>query len=241
MSLSFLVITAFIFLFFMFIFIRPDPSGNIVASNIVGGFGISDEFSIITLVLAFVTLLVFLGILFFVYKKLISKRHKFKETGKPPLAPKKDVLEGLDKGKDLFDNEGLDKEDAKNIPKKEFPSTLPQKMGEPAVPVKTEKPIEKKEEPKPEDQKVLTNLNQLKSNIIGLLNQRHSKQDILRILESKGWSVEQIVKSIDEINLDSLRAYVKKSLSLGFDKDRIADHLRRNGWDETLISRAVQK
>ena len=239
MNLSFLVITSFIFLFFVFVLIKPDSSGYVV-SEVVGGLGISEEYSVITLVLAFVTLLVFLGIIFFVYKKLISKKHK-RGIPMPPVAEKKDVLEGLDKGKDLFGTEGFDKKDALNIPNKE-PSLeknlLEKDSSKKEVDVHEEnkqKPIEKN------DQKILTNLNQLKSGIFSLLQQRHTKQDILKILEAKGWSVEQVIKAIDEINLDNLKAYVKKSLSLGFDKERISEYLRRNGWDESTILKAVQK
>jgi len=251
MNLSFLVITSFIFLFFVFVLIKPDSSGYAV-SEVVGGLGISEEYSIITLVLAFVTLLVFLGIIFFVYKKLISKKHK-KGIPMPPVAEKKDVLEGLDKGKDLFGTEGLDKKDALNIPNKE--PSLEKNLLEKDSSKKEEGVHEENEEPKSikstevpkekpiekNDQKILTNLNQLKSGIFLLLQQRHTKQDILKILEAKGWSVEQVIKAIDEINLDNLKAYVKKSLSLGFDKERISEYLRRNGWDESTISKAVQK
>ena len=101
MSLSFVVIIGFIFLFFVFMFLKPDTSGGVVASDIVAGMGITEEFSVITLVLAFITLLVFLGVIFFVYKKLISKKHKRGEIPKPPV-PRKDVLKGLDEGKELF-------------------------------------------------------------------------------------------------------------------------------------------
>ncbi|MBL7147901.1 MAG: hypothetical protein ISS82_03685 [Nanoarchaeota archaeon] len=237
MRLSFLVITGFIFLFFIFMFIKPDTTGGVVASELVAGVGISEEFSVITLVLAFITLIVFLGIIFFVYKKLISKRHKKKEIPKPPI-PKRDVLSGLDRGKELFD-EHMD-EDVEKFGSETQDFEKPELEQEET---KVEKPIVKKEvvEPKIGEQKILTNLNQLKSSIINLLNQKYQKQDILRILEAKGWSIEQIVKAIDEINLDTLRIYVRKSLELGFNKGQIMGHLKRNGWDEVMIMKAFPK
>jgi len=244
MSLSFLAITIFVFLFFVFIFVKPDPSGNVVASDLVAGMGIAEEFSMVTMILAFVTLIVLLGIIFFVYKKLTKRKH-MKKTIKPPIPEvKKDILADMDKGKDLFsDNNKEEPSLEKNVHEEN-------KLMDLQLEPKLEKNLLEKDSVKKDnveqksvqkEQKILTNLNQLKKGIIVLLNQRYQRQDILRILESKGWSIEQVVKAIDEINLDSLRAYVKKSLGLGFSKDQIVEYLKRNGWDESLVMKAIQK
>jgi len=234
MSLPFLAITIFVFLFFVFIFVNPDPSGNIVASDIVASMGISEEFSMITVILIFITLIILLGIIFFVYKKLLKKKHKGGIPIKPP-APEaeKGVLADMDKGKDLFSE--IDKEESKLEHDEAHPS-VKLEVEEKSL---DEKSIEQK--PVQAEQKILTNLNQLKKSIIILLNQKYQRQDILRILEAKGWSIEQIVKAIDEINRDNLRAYIKKSLELGFSKDHIAEYLKKNGWDESFVLRAIQK
>lgn len=248
MSLSFLVITGFIFLFFLFMFMKPDTSSYAV-SNIVGGLGISEEFSVLTLVLAFVTLLVFLGILFFVYKKLVHKKSIKKEIPKPPT-PKSGLLEGLEKGKDLFygkNNEDIlsDLAGGRGSIEEENELEEGEQIREYAAPKQKQikKPVVEKKDikSKEEEQKILTNLNQLKQSIISLLNQNYQRRDILKILETKGWSIEQIVKGIDDINLDNLKIYVKRALELGFNKLQIMDYLKKNNWEEEIILKAFPK
>ncbi len=216
-NLSFLVIACFILLFFIFLAVKPSTSGHTVASSIVGGMGISEDFSVITLILAFVTLIVFLALILFIYKKVI--KHPKRELPKAPT-PKRE-LPDLDKGRELFYDD--------NKP-----------LGQEEEPIKEEIP---KVETRPlqTEQKVLTNLNLLKRDIVELLKQNYNKENIISVLKSKGWSIEQIVKSIDEINMDNLRNYIKKAFELGFNKEQVVMHLKRSGWDDGIISKILPK
>jgi hypothetical protein len=167
--------------------------------------------------IVFIVLILALGIIYFVYKKMGKK----KDIANIPLPSKenkeKDILEGIAEHKEI--NIDVDKL---------FSSD--------------EKPIEMAERiaiEKPNEKKVLTNLSDLKITIIGLLRQRYNKQQILGLLQSKGWTIEQIEKAIGEINLDNLRGYVNNALKEGFTREQVKQMLLRNGWSEEAVSKVM--
>ncbi|MFH1210030.1 MAG: hypothetical protein V1663_04545 [archaeon] len=209
-DMSIFVISSFAVFFFVFMFVRP--TGYAVGSLLGTG---SNSLMIIGIV--FIVLILALGIVYFIYKKTGKK----KVIANIPLPSKenkeKDILEGIAEHKEI--NIDVDKL---------FSSD--------------ERPIEKAERitiERANEKRLLTNLNDLKVTIIGLLRQRYSKQQILGLLQSKGWTIEQIEKAINEINLDSLRGYVNNALKEGFTKEQVKQMLLRNGWSEEAISKVM--
>lgn len=207
---SFYVIASFIMLFFIFMFLQPKTTSYAIGSILT-----NTNSSLLIIVVVFIVLIVALGIVYFVYRNIKKK----KTVENVPLPKKeveeKDILEGIAEKKG--DLSGIDVD-------KLFSGGMKEEK-------KEEKPIEKK---------ILTNLNELKIAIINLLRQRYNKQQILSLLSSKGWTLEQIEKAIEDINLDNLKAYVNNSLKEGFSKESIKQFLLKNGWSEDLIDRALR-
>ena len=207
---SFYVIASFIMLFLIFMFLQPKTTGYAI-----GGILTNTNISLLIIVVVFIVLIIALGIIYFVYRNIKKK----KTVENVPLPKKeveeKDILEGIAEKKG--DLSGIDVD-------KLFSSGMKEEK-------KEERPVEKK---------ILTNLNELKIAIINLLRQRYNKQQILSLLSSKGWTLEQIEKAIDDINLDNLKVYVNNSLKEGFSKESIKQFLLKNGWSEDLIDRALR-
>ncbi|MBU2633936.1 MAG: hypothetical protein KJ674_01700 [Nanoarchaeota archaeon] len=209
---SFYVVASFILLFFVFMFISPEPEPTGQAVGSLLGEGSS---SLIIIVVIFVVLILALGVAYFVYKKL--KKKKISEDVPLPKkeSKEKDVLEGIAEHRADLSGMEVDKL------------------------FSTEEKEEKKEIAKPAEKKILTNLGELKTTIVNLLRQRYSKQQILNLLESKGWTLEQVEKAIEDLNLDNLKRYVANSLKEGFNKETIKQSLLRSGWNVDLVNKAI--
>ena len=91
----------------------------------------------------------------------------------------------------------------------------------------------------PQDKEILTNLQDLKNKIKGMLTEKLTKEQIIGRLKSQGVGMNQITKSIEEVNIDNLRGYVTQALKQGFTKDQIVRNLAVHGWKKEQISKVI--
>lgn len=218
-EVSFLVFVGFVILFMLFLFLGLGEDNT--SNAIIGSTALGDSPSLITIVILFVILIIILAAVFFLFRKL--KKKKFKVLAPGSVEGKKDLdkkevkteLEEGDMDK-LFSEEEKPKEVSKKEVKKE--------------------PVEKEIE-KPKE--VLTNLQDLKNKIKGMLTQKLTKEQIVGSLKSQGVSVDQVTKAIEEVNLDSIRVYVSQALKQGFTKDQIIRNLAAHGWKKEQISKVI--
>tara|TARA_Y100000310_G_C20373084_1_gene664454 strand:+ start:34 stop:726 length:693 start_codon:yes stop_codon:yes gene_type:complete len=224
-EVSFLVFVGFVILFLFFLFLGPNEN---TSNAIIGSVDLGDSPSPVTIIILFVILVVILAGVFFVFRKLKKKKIKVSapggvKDGKKNLSSKEDKKDsdaGLEEGDmdKLFSEEGdKPKEVSKEIPK--------------------QKPVKKIAQPKKKE--VLTNLQDLKNKIKGMLTQKLTKEQIVGGLKSQGVSVDQITRAIEEVNLDSIRVYVTQALKQGFTKDQIIRNLANHGWKKEQISKVI--
>ena len=203
-------------LFVLFLFLNPEQksSGNVV----IGSITLGENPSIITLVILFVILVVILAAAFVIFKRL--KKKKIKLEGPKPEIKGNVIVEKKGEHEVELDNEDIEKlfsENHENHEEEEHEEII-------------KKPIEKK---------VLTNLQDLKNKIKGMLSQNYNKEQIISNLKSQGISIDQINKSIEEVNLDNLRDYVTEALREGMTRDQIIKNLAMHGWKQEQISKVI--
>lgn len=214
-EVSFLVFVCFLILFVLFLFLNSGEksSGNVV----IGSITLGENPSVITLVILFVILVVILAAVFVIFKKL--KKKKVRVEGPKPVISQNIISEAKGEPKVKLQDEDIEKLFSANHEKEKEQYEVP-----------IEEPIEKK---------VLTNLQDLKNKIKGMLSQNYNKEQIISNLKSQGITMDQIIKSIEEVNLDNLRSYVTQALSEGLTKDQIIRNLAMRGWKQEQISKVI--
>ena len=219
-EVSYIVFVGFVILFLLFLFLNPDSGSD--SNAVIGSLSLGDNPSIITIVVLFVSLIVVLAIVFFIFKKFKKKSVKKGETkfdeskssGNKKASKSELGDEDID---ELFSGEKKKRES-----KREFKKVNP---------VKKVEHSQKKE--------VLTNLQDLKNKVKGMLTQKLTKEQMIGRLKSEGVNVDQITKTIEEVNIDNLRIYVTQALKKGFTKDQIIRDLSVHGWKKEQISRVI--
>ena len=124
--------------------------------------------------------------------------------------------------------EGI-KEDIKEDVKEEINERIKEKIKEEVK----EEVLEKI----PAENKVLTNLQDLKNKIKMMSSQNITREQIVNNLKSQGVTMDQINKAIEEVNIDNLREYVNQALKQGMTKDQIIRSLMMHGWRQEQISK----
>ncbi len=217
-ELSFWVFVGFLLLFLVFMFVGSDTENT--SNAIVGSIALGESPSIITLVILFVILIIVLAGVFVIFRKLKKKKVN---VVTPTVKDQKEV------GKETKSELGGDDID------KLFSEG--EKKEEPIKAVKKEIPVKKMEQPQKKE--VLTNLQDLKNKIKGMLTERLTKEQIIGRLKSHGVDVNQITKAIEEVNIDNLRGYVTQALKQGFSRDQIVRNLAVHGWKKEQISKVI--
>lgn len=217
---SLVVFIGFILLFLLFLFVGPkEKSGNaIIGSTVLG-----ENPSMMTIIILFVILIIILIAVFVIFKKIKKKKMM---KGENPKLGDKEVSKGDMEEADierLFSEDSEIKPEAKKEPSIDIGSSLG----------KNEEHLDfKPKEP-------LTNLQEVKDRVKGMLSQNFSKNQITTDLKSEGMSENQINKILGDINLDNLRAYVDQSLKRGVTKDQISRDLMAHGWKQEQISKVM--
>jgi len=212
-DVSFWVFVGFLLLFLVFMFLGPnEKSGN----AIIGSSALGESPSIVIVIVLFIVLIVVLAVVFIIFKKIKKKKMKGgvlkpEDRRETPKGRGETNLEmGEEEVEKLFSEGEMEK------PKEE--------------------PLEKLEQ-KPK--KVLTNLQELKDRVKGMLGQKFTKDQITTDLKSEGISVDQINRVIGEVNIENLKVYVNKALKQGFTKDQIIRNLAMHGWKKEQISKVI--
>ena len=199
---SYLVFVGFVLLFLVFMVLNPGSKNT--SNAIIGSSTLGENPSIITLMVLFVILIVVLAVVFIIFKKIKSKRKSNANPPKPSdsqskmsdnkveteLEEKKDSRTELAENdiNELFSSGGTEE---KEQPK---PAEMPKK-----------EPMQNTIQQKPTEKKVMTNLQDLKNKVKGMLSQSFTKDQIIGNLKSQGISSDQISKVIIEVNIDNLR------------------------------------
>jgi len=216
-EVSFLVFAGFLVLFVLFLFLSPDEKSS--GSVVIGSVSLGENPSMITLLILFVILVVVLAAVFVIFKKLKKKKINI-ESPKPS-----DVKQSFeDKKEDKIDlgDEDIDKLFSGNGEKK-----------------KEENYNKDEEKAQSTEKKVLTNLQDLKNKIKGMLSQNLTREQVISNLKSHGVTMDQISRAIEDINIDSLRDYVTEALNQRFTKDQIVKNLAMRGWKQEQISKVI--
>ncbi|MAG47722.1 hypothetical protein CL617_03880 [archaeon] len=250
-SLSFIVIAIFVLLFFFFINSQPDVTET---SGVTGEAILEDtEINAVTIIVAIVVVLAVLGAIFLILKKFKKKKGVIPMAPKPgktnvpnipgvpnapvgnaPSAPGKD-LPSASSGN--FGDTNLNEKEISSLFKE--PPVKPIKNKQKSEPFSLDTSLEKPGENKKE--KTLVNLNELRNIIIKLMAKNYGKDQITSFLQSKGWTIQQISKAVEDINAENLRIYIRKAKTMGMNTDQILKSLLDNGWDINLIKRVLPK
>lgn len=235
---SFYVLAMFSVFFLVFFLIGQEPSQNkseVTGALTVAGQDLSSPVGLI--ILGTVSILLIGLIVVF----MVKMKHKKSNLATMPVVPKadKDIqLPGSKlEVKPLAENK-LTENEIETLFKEQEPS-FSVKNGMPS-------PIEKTQPVQPdrhlqtavEPEKAMVNLAQLKYMITSMLKERKSGQEINDFLISQGYTAQQIEKATDEINVDNLRDYIKKSLSQGISKAQVFESLKSKNWRIDLINKA---
>lgn len=236
---SFYVLTMFSVLFLVFFFIGQEPSGNkseFTGALTVAGQDLSSPAGLI--ILGTVSIL----LIGFIVMFIVKMKHK-KSAIATPVVPKadKDIqLPGSKLETKPFAENKLTENEVETLFKVQD-TGFPVKSGTPN-PIEKSQPatFEKYQAPSApaELEKAMVNLTQLKYIITGMLKERKSGQEINDFLISHGYTAQQIEKATDEINVDSLKEYIKKCLSQGVNKAQIFESLKAKNWRIDLINKA---
>lgn len=215
-SYTFYVLAGFVLLFMVFLLVQPQPEATgLISLNLDAAGGK------LPLIIIGVTAILALGLAFMSYKHF-----KKKKAGTTPTAATQPALSN-EEITQLFPEKNTASQPATLSP---APLAAPQPSISPPQSA-TPPPQQPKQQP-------MTNLQDIKSMIMGLLTQGQTKQQILEQLQSKGFTAPQITKAVDEINLEKLAAYVKNTLSQGFQKEQITKILLESGWAQDAIDKA---
>jgi|SRR3989344_2367771 len=213
-EVSFLVFVGFLFLFILFLFLSPNEKSS--GNAIIGSATLGENPSTITLLILFVILIVILAAVFVIFKKLKKKKIKIDSPARP-IEIKQVVNEKKEEKIDFGD------EDIEKL------------FSEPSQ--KKEEVKEEVLEKIPAENKVLTNLQDLKNKIKMMSSQNITREQIVNNLKSQGVTMDQINKAIEEVNIDNLREYVNQALKQGMTKDQIIRSLMMHGWRQEQISK----
>ena len=243
-EVSLLVFGGFIVLFILFLFLGPQEStkGAFTFDGIVGSAELGG-ISIVTLIIVFVILIVVLIGVILLLKKFRRKSHNFVAPPNPGASPadlgQKNITSPLEEnaGRKAESSSGdiLD-EDIESL----FSENVSAKKEEPIKEIPSKKQETSARQENAQIQKPLVNANQLKVQVSSLLGKGYSREQILEFLGKKGFTSEQIVKTIDEMNNDNLRNYISNALKQGFSKEQVARNLLAHGWKPEQISRFIK-
>jgi len=225
-EVSFLVFVGFLLLFLIFFFLGPSDksSGNVV----IGSITLGENPSIVTLIVLFIILVVVLAAVFLVFKKFKKKKvHVESPT-------QEDKKLGFEKNKEDKKESKLELDDREI--EKLFSGDGETKKEPPKVEPVNDKLVDKIQQP---EKKVLTNLQDLKNKIKGMLSQNFNREQIIGNLKLQGITIDQITKAIEDVNLDNIRGYVTQTLNQGFTKDQIIRNLAAHGWKKEQISKVI--
>lgn len=222
-SYSFYILAGFVFLFMIFLAIKPSetPTGLITIPYLDT---LSSSDSKLPVMIIGITLILALGLSFVSYKHF--KKKKQASVQPPQNTHPTSTLSSNQPSTTLLSNDEL---------KALFPEPGEQ-IPQPKTPEIKEPIIQQQSQP----QQKITNLNEIKDIISNLISQGNTKQQILSQLQSKGYSAQQITKATEEINQDKLISYIKSTLSQGFKKEQIEKTLLESGWEKDQVSKAFQ-
>ncbi len=210
-STNLLIFLSIVFLFIIFVVVQPTRTGYFSLPLV----GDTSTLSNPTLIGAVVILLFIWAGVFLLYVKIKKK----KQLQNLPDLPNSDLIipeqtqtsqlkQGLseDELKKLFN-------DISPIMKEEVKENKPEKVQEKVIPQKKE-----------------SNINDLRNLMTNLLSKNYSKESILKYLQKKGYSLNEISVVTNDVNKIRLREYVQKAKSLGYKKDKIIAQLKNKGW-----------
>ncbi len=233
-STNLLIFLCFIFLFIMFILIKPTTTGLITLPII----GETSDLSNPALIGAIVLLLVIWIAAIVLYRKLKNKT----KLQKIEITEVPDPISSIEipTPQEIQRKEGLTEEELKRL----FQEIAPhiESIQQPGSSKKEfeilEKGLKKPELPTPEEAK--HNLNELRKLLIVLLRKNYKKDIIVKYLQKKSWRLNEISQVINEINERSLRNYIKDALSLGYKKEQFIKLLLNKGWTIEDINKGSQ-
>lgn len=242
---SFYVLAGFSVLFLVFFLIgQEEPSQSkkeVTGALIVAGQDLSSPVGLIILGTVSILLIGFIVVF------IVKMKHKKSAVAAVPVVPKADKniqLPGSKIEAKLSENklteseiESLfkDQKDAESSLGEQLPKSL-----EKSQPVNLERPLQTSNPNTPpvEPEKAMANLVQLKYTILRMLKECKSGQEVNDLLIGQGYTVQQIEKATDEINVDNLLDYIRKCLSQGISKSQIFESLKAKNWRIDLINKA---
>ena len=186
-GVSFLVFVGFLVLFVLFLFVEPSSKGS--GNVVIGSITLGESPSIITLIILFVILIIILAAVFIILKKLKKKKIKVEtpmEDKKPGFEVKKENKKSSNAELDDGDIEKLFSGNGETIREEKPKEELKEKKSE-----------EKVQQP---EKKVLTNLQDLKNKIKGMLSQNATREQIIGNLKLQGITMDQIGKAMEDVN-----------------------------------------
>jgi len=261
-STSFLVLICFVFLFIMFLAIKPAPTGFVTLPLI----GDTNDLSNPTLLGAVILLLAVFIAALVLYKKLKNKTNLEKIGVTEVPGPVSNI--DIPTPEEIRKKEGLTEEELKKLFQEIAPhiesAPIPTELSEtvkkelqaleeapkapeaPSIPKPPEAPAVKAEGQKEEEKTVEKkkqkkeerDLNELKRLLLVLLKKNYRNEIILKYLRKKGWKLSEISQIINEVNDIRLRYYVKEATSLGYKKEHLIKPLLSKGWTMEDINKA---
>ena len=231
---SFYVLASFGLLFLVFFFLgQPGTSEKPRGNEVSGAIAVSDITSTAGYIVIGTIVILIAGFSFIFLKKMATKKKALKsDEPEVPVAEKNVELPGSK----LEDKHKSNQE-------KEIPDTdIDELFGKDEEPhIKAPSPYEKTYEPVKNEQnfqKQMVNSSELKGKIKSKLMENMDKDDIFNLLMKEGYTMQQIEMATDDINLETLKDYIKKSMQRGLSKSQIFESLRSKNWRTDLINKA---
>lgn len=215
-EVSFLVFVGFLLLFVLFLFLSPEEKSS--GNAIIGSVSLGESPSILTVLILFVILMIILAAVFVILKKLKKKKTSIAIPAKP--AEIKSAMEEKKDEKVDFGDGDIEKLFSGGNEKNAKEETA--------------------EKAQPTENKVMINLQDLKNKIKMMSSQGITREQITNNLKSRGATIDQVNKAIEEVNLENLKDYVNQALRQGMTKEQIARTLMMHGWKQEQITKVVQ-
>ncbi|MBI4159021.1 hypothetical protein HY500_02055 [Candidatus Woesearchaeota archaeon] len=239
---SFYVLALFSILFLVFFFIgqeTPQNKEKVTGALTVAGQDLSSPVGLIILGTISILLIGFIVLL------IVKMRHKKNVAIVAPVVPKADKelsLPGSNIEAKSSENK-LTEREVENLFKEQdsvysIEEPAPKSLEKPQSAILEKPQQDSRPSENVEPEKVMVNLVQLKYIIVGMLKERKTGQDIIDFLLAQGYAAQQIEKATDDINVDSLRDYIRKCLSQGLSKSQIFESLISKKWRTDLINKA---
>jgi len=226
-SYTFYVLAGFILLFLVFTIVQPKPeTTGLISLNLDAAGGK------LPLVIIGVTAILALGLALMSYKHF-----KKKKAATPSATPSQSSQQALT-------NEELTQLFPENQGTNPNATSQPSSSPAPTSPLATPQPATQQTPPpatlplQQTKQQSMTSLQDIKAAISTLLAQGQTRQQILEQLQARGFTAPQIIKAVDELNLERLIAYIKNALSQGFKNEQITKILLESGWQQDAIDKA---